>query len=32
MIKIIVDAFGGDRSPYVNVEGAIKALNEIKDL
>lgn len=32
MIKIIVDAFGGDRSPSVNVEGAIKALNEVKDL
>lgn len=32
MIKIIVDAFGGDRSPLVNVEGAVKALNEISDL
>lgn len=32
MIKIIVDGFGGDLSPEVNVEGAIKALNEIKDL
>lgn len=32
MIKIIVDAFGGDRSPSVNVEGAVKALNEIDDL
>ena len=32
MIKIVVDAFGGDKSPYVNVEGAIKALNEIADL
>lgn len=32
MIKIIVDAFGGDRSPMVNVEGTIKAINENKDL
>lgn len=32
MIKIIVDGFGGDLSPEVNVEGSIKALNEIKDL
>ena len=30
MIKIIVDAFGGDKSP--NVNGAIKALNLISDL
>lgn len=32
MIKIIVDAMGGDKSPFVNVEGAVKALNEISDL
>lgn len=32
MIKIIVDAFGGDKSPNVNVNGAIKALNLISDL
>lgn len=32
MIKIIVDGFGGDLSPIVNVKGAIKALNEIEDL
>ena len=32
MIKIVVDCFGGDKSPYVNVEGAIMALNEIDDL
>ena len=32
MIKIIVDGFGGDLSPQVNVEGSIKAINEIKDL
>ncbi len=32
MIKVVVDAFGGDRSPDANVQGAIKALNEISDL
>lgn len=32
MIKVIVDAFGGDRSPEVNVTGAIRAINEIDDL
>ena len=32
MMKLVVDCFGGDRSPKANVEGAIKALNEIKDL
>jgi len=32
MIKIIVDAMGGDNSPSVNVKGAVKALNDIKDL
>lgn len=32
MIKIAVDAFGGDNSPKVNVIGAVKALNEIADL
>ncbi len=32
MIKIIVDGFGGDHSPFVNVEGTVKALNEISDL
>lgn len=32
MVKIIVDAFGGDNSPYANVEGAIKAIKEIEDL
>lgn len=32
MIKIVVDGFGGDNSPYVNVEGAVMALNEINDL
>lgn len=32
MIKIVVDCFGGDRSPKVNIEGAVQALNEINDL
>lgn len=32
MIKIVVDSFGGDHSPLVNVEGAIMALNENTDL
>lgn len=32
MIKIVVDAFGGDRSPLVNIEGAVNAINEVKDL
>lgn len=32
MIKIVVDAMGGDNSPEVNVKGAVKALNNIKDL
>ena len=32
MIKIVVDAMGGDNSPVVNVKGAVKALNDEKDL
>lgn len=32
MIKIVVDAMGGDNSPTVNVKGAVKALNTISDL
>ena len=32
MIKIIVDAFGVDKSPIVNIEGAIQALNALSDL
>lgn len=32
MIKIVVDGFGGDRSPYANVEGTVMALNKEKDL
>ena len=32
MIKIIVDCFGGDRSPMVNVEGAVLAVNDNQDI
>lgn len=32
MIKIVVDAFGGDNSPTANVEGTVKALGELEDL
>ncbi|MGN1041107.1 MAG: phosphate acyltransferase PlsX [Candidatus Fimimonas sp.] len=32
MIKIVVDAYGGDNSPKANVEGVVKALNEVSDL
>lgn len=32
MIKIIVDGFGGDKSPQVNVEGSVLALKEKSDL
>ena len=32
MIKIAIDCFGGDRSPSSNIEGSIKALNEIEEL
>ena len=32
MIKVVVDCFGGDRSPQANVSGAIKSLNENNDL
>lgn len=32
MIKIIVDCFGGDKSPKANIEGAIRALNTFSDL
>ena len=31
MIKIVIDCYGGDNSPIVNIEGAIKAINELKD-
>lgn len=32
MIKIIVDTLGGDNSPVANIEAAVKAVNEIKDV
>ena len=32
MIKILIDTLGGDLSPQVNIEGAIRAVNEISDL
>lgn len=32
MIKVLVDTLGGDKSPDVNIEGGIKALNKINDL
>ena len=32
MIKIVVDCFGGDHSPSVNVEGAVKALQDNQDI
>lgn len=32
MIKIVVDAYGGDYSPRANVEGVVKALKELNDV
>ncbi len=32
MIKIIVDAYGGDNSPLVNFEGTLKALQNLTDV
>lgn len=32
MVRILLDCFGGDRSPEANTEGAVKALKEIPDL
>lgn len=32
MIKIIVDAYGGDNSPFVNFEGTLKALQNLPDV
>lgn len=32
MIKIVVDAMGGDHSPDVNVKGVVTALNKIDDV
>lgn len=31
MIKIVVDAYGGDNSPLANVRGAVAALDELQD-
>ena len=30
MVKIVVDCYGGDHSPEANVDGALRALDEIK--
>ncbi len=32
MIKIVVDCFGGDRSPDANIDGALLALTKLPDL
>ena len=32
MIKLVLDCFGGDRSPEANVDGALLALEELPDL
>jgi glycerol-3-phosphate acyltransferase PlsX len=32
MVKIIVDCFGGDKSPDANIEGAVSALKNFEDL
>ncbi len=32
MIKIVVDCYGGDLSPQANIEGAVKAINDNKEL
>ena len=32
MLKILLDCFGGDRSPQANVEGALAALKQFGDL
>ena len=32
MVKIIVDAFGGDKSPEANIDGALMALEELNDI
>ena len=32
MIKIVVDAYGGDNSPLVNFEGALKALQNLPEV
>ena len=32
MIKIVVDAMGGDNAPAAQVQGAVEAVNERKDI
>ncbi|MCQ2430515.1 MAG: phosphate acyltransferase PlsX [Clostridia bacterium] len=32
MIRLVIDCFGGDKSPSVNVEGSIRALEQFPDL
>ena len=32
MVKIVVDCFGGDRSPDANIEGAVTALEKFPDI
>ena len=32
MVRIVIDCFGGDESPRVNIEGSIEALGRFKDL
>ncbi len=32
MVRIVIDCFGGDESPRVNIEGSIDALAKFKDL
>ena len=32
MIKILVDAMGGDNAPYATVAGAVQAVNKDKEL
>ena len=32
MVKIVIDCFGGDESPRVNIEGSIDALARFNDL
>ena len=32
MIKIVVDAYGGDNSPLVNFEGTLKALQNLPEV
>ncbi len=32
MIRLVIDCFGGDKSPSVNVEGSVRALEQFPDL